>query len=96
MQFAIWNNMFAIVFDPNRIGAAERFAQEARAFTEWVQSAPLSGATDRIMMPGDPERRARAERATGLPVDLGTLDELDAAAASIDPSLPTLSSLAHR
>jgi hypothetical protein len=29
-------------------------------------------------------------------VDLGTLDELDAAAASIDPSLPTLSSLAHR
>jgi uncharacterized oxidoreductase len=96
MQFAIWNNMFAIVFDPNRIGAAERFAQEARAFTEWVQSAPRSGATDRIMMPGDPERRARAERATGLPVDLGTLDELDAAAASIDSSLPTLSSLAHR
>ena len=95
MQFAIWNNMFAIVFDPNRIGAAERFAQEARAFTDWVQSAPLSGATDRIMMPGDPERRARAERAQGMPVDLGTLADLDAAAQAIDPSLPALSSLAR-
>jgi hypothetical protein len=30
-----------------------------------------------------------------LPVDLGTLAELDEAAHTIDPSLPTLSSLAH-
>jgi uncharacterized oxidoreductase len=95
MQFGIWNSMLAIVFDPNRIGPAERFAAEARAFTEWVQSAPLSGATDRIMMPGDPERRARAERAQGLPIDLGTLEELDQAARLVDPSLPALSSLAR-
>jgi uncharacterized oxidoreductase len=95
MQFAIWNSMLAIVFDPNRIGPAERFAAEARDFTEWVQSAPLSGATDRIMMPGDPERRARAARADGLPIDLGTLDELDQAARLVDPTLPSLSSLAR-
>jgi uncharacterized oxidoreductase len=95
MQFGIWNSMLAIVFDPNRIGPAERFAAEARDFTEWVQSAPLSGATDRIMMPGDPERRARAERAQGLPIDLGTLEELDQAARLVDPSLPALSSLAR-
>jgi uncharacterized oxidoreductase len=94
MKHAIWNNMFVIVFDPNRIGAAERFAQEARAFTEWVEASPLSGATDRIMMPGDPERRARAARAQGLPIDLGTMDELDAAARAVDPALPALSSLA--
>jgi uncharacterized oxidoreductase len=95
MQFAIWNSMLAIVFDPQRIGPAERFAAEARAFTDWVQSAPLSGATDRIMMPGDPERRARAERAQGLPIDHGTLAELDEAARIVDASLAPLSSLAR-
>jgi uncharacterized oxidoreductase len=94
MKHAVWNNMLVIVFDPERIGAAERFAQEARAFVEWVEAAPMSGATDRIMMPGDPERRARAERANGLQVDLGTLEELDEAARLVDPALPSLSSLA--
>ena len=94
MQFAIWNSMLAIVFDPTRIGPAERFAAEAREFCDWVQSAPLSGATDRVMMPGDPERRARAARADGLPIDAGTLAELDEAARLVDPALPALSSLA--
>jgi uncharacterized oxidoreductase len=84
----------AMVFDPTRIGPAERFASEAREFCDWVQSASLSGATDRIMMPGDPERRARAARAQGLPIDPGTLAELDEAARIVDPSLPALSSLA--
>jgi uncharacterized oxidoreductase len=95
MKWAIWNNMFTIVFDPNRVGPSERFVTEARAFTEWMQSAPLSGTTDKIMVPGDPERRSRAARAHGMPVDLGTLDECDEAAHSIDPSLPKLSSLAQ-
>ncbi|HYF61077.1 MAG TPA: malate/lactate/ureidoglycolate dehydrogenase [Burkholderiaceae bacterium] len=95
MKFAIWNSMLAIVFDPNRIGPAERFATEARAFTDWVQASPLSGATERVMMPGDPERLARAARAQGVPIDLGTLDELDEAARTIDAGLPALSSLAR-
>ncbi|MFZ4756662.1 MAG: malate/lactate/ureidoglycolate dehydrogenase [Burkholderiaceae bacterium] len=94
MQFAIWNSMLVIVFDPNRIGSAEHFAAEAREFVDWVESSPLSGATDRLMMPGDPERRSRAARANGLPIDLGTLDELDQAARTVDASLPALSSLA--
>jgi uncharacterized oxidoreductase len=87
--------MLAIVFDPGRIGPAEAFAAEARAFADWVKSAPLSGDTDQIMLPGDPERRARVARAQALPVDLGTLAELDEAAHTIDPQLPTLTSLAH-
>jgi uncharacterized oxidoreductase len=94
MQWAIWNSMLAIVFDPERIGPAERFAAEARDFVGWVESAAPSGATDRIMMPGDPERRARAARAQGLPIDLGTLAELDDAARAVDPIDAPLSSLA--
>jgi uncharacterized oxidoreductase len=83
MKHAIWNNMLAIVFDPARLGAGDRFETEARSFIEWVRSSPLTGALDSILMPGDPERRARKERAVTVPVDDATLAELDAAAASL-------------
>jgi hydroxycarboxylate dehydrogenase B len=95
MQHAIWNNMLTIVFDPNRVGSGDRFEQEARGFVEWVESAPLSGVVDRIMMPGDPERRSRAARAQGVPIDAGTMAQLDEAAATVDPRLPGLSSQAN-
>ena len=82
-RYGVWNNMFAIVFDPARLGAMERFGTEARAFVEWVESSRLSGETDSIMMPGDPERRVRAQRAQALPIDAGTLRQLDEAAAKV-------------
>jgi len=83
MKSAIWNNMLAIVFDPRRLGPGDRFETEARSFIEWVKSAPLSGTIDEILMPGDPERRTRAARADGIPVDSGTLEQLDQASAAI-------------
>jgi uncharacterized oxidoreductase len=49
-------------------------------------------------MPGDPERASRLARAERIPVDAGTLAELDAAAAAVNAArgtaLPPLSSLA--
>jgi uncharacterized oxidoreductase len=84
MKHAIWNNTLAIVFDPAKMGSTAAFEREARGFVEWVKSAPLSGETDSILMPGDPERRSRKERAEAIPVDSGTLRQLDSAAAAID------------
>ena len=83
MKYGIWNNMLAIVFDPARLGTGEYFEAEARAFTDWVESAPLSGDVDRIMMPGDPERRSRKVREHAVPVDTGTMAQLDNAAVQI-------------
>ena len=83
MKHAILNNMLAIVFDPARLGPSGRFEIEARGFIDWVRSAPLTGAIDSILMPGDPERRSRKARAQAIPVDGGTLSELDAASAAI-------------
>ena len=83
MKHAIWNNMLAIVFDPARLGSGASFEAEARGFIDWVRSAPLTGAIDSILMPGDPERRSRKERAEAVPVDGGTLLQLDEAAAAI-------------
>ena len=83
IRHAIWNNMLAIVFDPARLGAGDAFEREARAFVQWVESAPKSGVIDAILMPGDPERRSREERAQSVPIDGETLAQLDQAAAAI-------------
>jgi len=80
VKHAIRNNMLAIVFDPEKLGPGSSFEQEARSFIDWVQSAPLSGAIDAILMPGDPERRSRQARAAAVPIDEGTLAELAEAA----------------
>lgn len=83
MKQAIWNNMLAIVFDPNRMGTQEVFGEEFMAFADWVQSAPLNANSESIQMPGDAERYMREARADVLPVDSGTLAEMDEAAATV-------------
>jgi len=97
-QHAVWNNMLAMVFDPARLGDQQLFGAEVHAFVDWVQSARLRDGAEPILMPGDPERASRQARAQRMPVDAGTLAELDEAAASVSRSrgvpLPALSSLA--
>jgi uncharacterized oxidoreductase len=96
-QHAVWNNMLALVFDPARLGDQQLFGAEVRAFVEWVQSSPLRDAGEPILMPGDPETASRRARATRMPVDSGTLAELDEAAAAVSKArgvaLAALSSL---
>lgn len=101
-QYGVWNNMFALVFDPKRLGTQSRFESEAQSFVDWVKSARLSEAGEAlggIMMPGDPERRMRAARAKDIPIDAGTLQQLDEAAKAINArmgsKLAALSSLTH-
>jgi len=83
VQSAIWNNMLAVIFDPAALGALAPFEAEARSFIDWVRSAPLSGSLDAILMPGEPERRSRRERARGIPIDPESLAQLDEASATI-------------
>jgi uncharacterized oxidoreductase len=83
MAAGIWNNMLTLVFDPTRLGTGAYFEQEARAFIDWVQSARLQKGAEAILMPGDPERAARKARAALMPVDSGTLRQLDEASAAI-------------
>ena len=85
-RFGIWNNMLTIVFDPARMAGGQGFEAEARHFVDWVRSARLSAdgeALGGILMPGDAERHTRAERAHQVPVDTGTLAQMDKAAAAI-------------
>lgn len=82
-RHAIWNNMLAIVFDPTRMGTGAHFEREVRDFVDWVKSAPLADGFDAVLMPGDPERIARRDRAKAIPVDAGTMAQLDEAARLI-------------
>jgi uncharacterized oxidoreductase len=83
MKHAVWNNMLALVFDPNKLNTAELFSAEVQHFIEWVQSSALRPGFDTIQMPGDAERSSRLARAAFIPVDGGTLAELDQAAAAV-------------
>jgi len=79
----VWNNMLTIVFDPARFGTQSAFEMARREFVEWVQSAKLAEGFDAILMPGDPERQSRKARAQAVPIDDGTIAEMDAAAATV-------------
>jgi uncharacterized oxidoreductase len=80
---AIWNNMLAIVFDPERLAGSTSFGAELEAFVDWLKSSPLQPGHDAIRMPGDPERERQHARADRIPVDGGTLAQLDDAAAQV-------------
>ncbi|MEZ5740981.1 MAG: malate/lactate/ureidoglycolate dehydrogenase [Burkholderiaceae bacterium] len=85
-EFGVYNNMLAILFDPARLGTGEQFETETRGFIEWLQSADLDEtgkALGGILVPGDPERRMRRARAEHLPIDAGTMAQLDQAAGQI-------------
>jgi len=85
----MYNNMAAIVFDPNRFGAADHFEREAEAFIAYVRSSrPAEGAAP-ILVPGEAEENFRRARARALPIDAGTLALLDAAVQTVNRARAT-------
>lgn len=82
-EHAVWNNMLAIVFDPARLGSSTTFGHEVQSFVDWVRSSKLQPGTEAILLPGEPERAWRRARAEHIPVDSGTLAQLDDAAARV-------------
>lgn len=63
------NNLFALVFDPARAGAAAWQAQETGAFIDYLLSCPPQpgrGAEEGVQYPGEYEARHRARHATHI------------------------------
>jgi uncharacterized oxidoreductase len=54
--------------------------RDARAFLDYVRTSAPRARFGEVLLPGEPEQRARAERASAVPVDAGTLAELRSAA----------------
>ena len=69
----IVNNMLSVIIDPAALGERNAIAAEVEALKRWVKDSPPAPGVDEVLVPGEPERRNRAERlANGIPVDDGT------------------------
>lgn len=73
-----FSNAFVIVIiDPNVFATGRDRAPEVAAFSSYVKSARLVPGASPVMLPGEPESRARAERiAKGIPIELATRSAL--------------------
>jgi len=73
----IINSMLSIVIDPAALTNAAGWKAEADALCDWVKSSPARAGFAGVMVPGEPERRTRAERERqGIPLDRNTWQQL--------------------
>jgi len=85
----IINNMFSVIVDPAALGTARAFYDEVDAMVRFAKASPPGPGTEAVLVPGDPERRARRERlAKGLPIDAGTWKVVAEAARSVGVEPP--------
>jgi uncharacterized oxidoreductase len=86
----IINGMLSIVIDPARLSTRDSMMAEIDAMIAWVKSASPADPDLPVLVAGEPERMARAERlAHGIPIDDETWSQLAAIAeryqVSLDP-----------
>jgi uncharacterized oxidoreductase len=92
----VLNGMLSILIDPKKLGTADVFEPEARAFIDWVKQSPPAPGADRVRVAGDPERETRARREReGIAVDANTWLEIHAAGAKLGLDASLLDTLAR-
>jgi len=90
----IINNMFAVLVDPARLAGVDWLRREIDGFVDYVKASPAADPALPVLVPGDPERLARAARLRdGIDVDPTTWEELLAAGETL--GLPRAESAAH-
>ncbi len=79
MKGTIVNNMFIIVFDPERLIPRSALERELEALVAHVKASPAAEPDEPVLVPGDPERAMREERAEAIPVDAESWRQIVAA-----------------
>jgi uncharacterized oxidoreductase len=73
------NCVFMQVLNPTAMGGADHFRAEVEQLADFVRGCPRAEGCNEILLPGDPERRACAERTkNGVPLDDGNWAQLKA------------------
>lgn len=87
---AVVNGMLTILVDPDKLGTAASFGAEALAFVDWLRQSPAGQGHEvqGVQIAGEPERRARAQRAhEGIALDDATWGEIVKAGGKVGLSL---------
>jgi uncharacterized oxidoreductase len=78
------NSMTAFLVDPARLAGTEWLRREIDGFASYVKASPSANPGAPVLVPGDPERRAREERLReGIAVDGTTWGEILAAGEQV-------------
>lgn len=76
--------MLSIILDPAVFQVQDDFLQEVKCFVDFVKSSEKVSPTAEILVPGDIERRTRAERmARGIELDKNTWNQIATCAQSL-------------
>ena len=76
--------MLTIVLDPEKFTDGDRFADEVRQFVDFVKSSRTVDPNGEVLVPGEPERRTRAQRLEhGIEIDPKTWDQLEKTCAGL-------------
>lgn len=88
------NNMLTILVDPKAFRAHEEFRSEINRFVAHVKDCPTAEPDGEILVPGEPEARARARRSTeGIDLDDATREQVRATGRSLGLADEELSGL---
>jgi len=89
------NNMFAVALDPARPAGVDWLRSEIDGFVDYLKGSPPADPSAPVLVPGDPERRARQERGrSGIEVDATTWEEILQAAEAVGISREKATALA--
>jgi ureidoglycolate dehydrogenase (NAD+) len=70
-------------------GDPEEYKEHIDGLIEGIKSLPTADGFDEVLVPGEPEDRVYQERlANGIPLPLGTVENLRTVAAKLDVPLP--------
>lgn len=95
-RMRVYNGMLTMLIDPHKLGTAEAFAGETRAFLDWLRASPPAPGYDKVRIAGEPERETKARRdKEGLPVDATTWSEILAAGEKVGVAPATVDRIAH-
>jgi len=71
------NALFSIIIDPAAFDDVSAYEERTRDFCDYIKRLQPAKGTDEVLLPGEPELRAREERgANGIEVDDTTVGEL--------------------
>jgi uncharacterized oxidoreductase len=88
------SNMLSIVIDPASFADGSALADEVRRYVDFIRGARPRDPDQPVMLPGEPERKSRAERlAGGITVDPETWTQIVAAGGTVGVEAATLEAI---